>query len=127
MLLSGRWPLQTGVVDNAIRLRDEEFSLGEAFRRTGYHTGYIGKWHLSAGDREAAAFIPKGPARHGFEDWQVWSDTVRHFGAFTFDPDSGVWRQLLLPVTTFRIAALYTAAGSAATRVFDFAPAALAR
>ena len=38
-----------------------------------------------------------------------------------------VWRQLLFPVTTSKIAALYTAAGSAATRVFDFAPAALAR
>jgi|SRR5208283_3246587 len=38
-----------------------------------------------------------------------------------------VWRQVLSPVTTSRIAAPYTAAGSAATRVFDFAPAALAR
>jgi arylsulfatase A-like enzyme len=90
MLLSGRWPFQTGVVDNAIALRDDEFSLGEAFRRAGYRTGYIGKWHLSAhsGDRE---FIPRGPARHGFEDWQVWSTTNRrHFDrAFTFDPETG--------------------------------------
>jgi hypothetical protein len=38
-----------------------------------------------------------------------------------------VWRQLLFPVTTTKIAAHYTAAGSAAARVFDFAPAALAR
>ncbi|HSS71494.1 MAG TPA: sulfatase [Casimicrobiaceae bacterium] len=89
MLLSGRWPFQTGVVDNALRLPDEEFSLGEAFRCAGYQTGYIGKWHLSRGDHESARFIPKGPARQGFEDWQVWSNTRRHFGAFTFDPDTG--------------------------------------
>ena len=38
-----------------------------------------------------------------------------------------VWRQLLLPVATSRIAAPYASAGSAAARVFDFAPAALAR
>ena len=89
MLLSGRWPFQTGVVDNALRLRDDEFSLGEAFRRAGYASGYIGKWHLSPGD-ETGEFIPKGPARQGFEDWQVWSNTRRHFdGAFTFNPDTG--------------------------------------
>lgn len=38
-----------------------------------------------------------------------------------------VWRQLLFPVTTIKSAAPYTAAGSSAARVFDFAPAALAR
>jgi arylsulfatase A-like enzyme len=89
MLLSGRWPFQTGVVDNALLLPDQEFSLGEAFRRAGYHTGYIGKWHLSPADHETGVFIPKGPGRHGFEDWQMWSNTRDHFGAFTFDPDSG--------------------------------------
>ena len=89
MLLSGRWPFQTGVVDNALGLRDEEFSLGQAFRCAGYHTGYIGKWHLSRGDHEAGEFVPKGPARQGFEDWQVWSRTRHHFDAVTFDPDTG--------------------------------------
>jgi hypothetical protein len=38
-----------------------------------------------------------------------------------------VWRQLHFSVTTTRIAAHYAAAGSVAARVFDFAPAALAR
>ena len=40
--------------------------------------------------------------------------------------DLSVWRQLLFPVTTTKSAAHY-AAVSAAARVFDFAPAALAR
>jgi len=89
MLLSGRWPFQTGVVDNALHLPDEGVSLGEAFRRAGYHTGYIGKWHLSLTDDEAGVFIPKGPGRQGFEDWQMWCNTRDHYGAFTFDPDTG--------------------------------------
>ena len=38
-----------------------------------------------------------------------------------------VWRQLLFPMATIKTAAHYTAAGSVAARVFDFAPAALAR
>jgi arylsulfatase A-like enzyme len=87
MLMSGRWPFQTGVVDNAIGLRTNESSLGEAFRQAGYHTGYIGKWHLSPDHRDRE-FIPEGATRQGFEDWQVWSTTNKpHFDrAFTFDP-----------------------------------------
>jgi arylsulfatase A-like enzyme len=89
MLLTGRWPYQTGIIDNAIQLRSDEVSLGETFRRAGYRTGYIGKWHLSPGD-EGGQFIPKGPARQGFDDWHVWSKTNTHYDqSFTFDPDTG--------------------------------------
>ncbi len=44
-----------------------------------------------------------------------------------FAYSSRVWRQLLFPVATTKTAAHYYAAVSAAARVFDFAPAALAR
>jgi arylsulfatase A-like enzyme len=89
MLLTGRWPHQTGIVDNALQLRPDEVSIGETFRRAGYRTGYIGKWHLSPGD-EGGRFIPKGPARQGFEDWRVWANTNQHYDrSFTFHPDTG--------------------------------------
>jgi len=89
MLLTGRWPYQTGIIDNALQLRPDEVSIGETFRRAGYRTGYVGKWHLSPGD-EGGEFIPKGPARQGFEDWHVWANTNQHFDrSFTFDPDTG--------------------------------------
>jgi arylsulfatase A-like enzyme len=89
MLLTGRWPYQTGIIDNALPLSPNEVSIGETFRRAGYRTGYIGKWHLSPGD-EGGTFIPKGPARQGFEDWHVWSNTNQHFDkSFTFDPETG--------------------------------------
>jgi arylsulfatase A-like enzyme len=89
MLLTGRWPYQTGIIDNGLQLRSDELSIGETFRRAGYRTGYIGKWHLSPDDEEGR-FIPKGPERQGFEDWHVWSNTNQYFDrSFTFDPDSG--------------------------------------
>ena len=89
MLLTGRWPYQTGIIDNALQLRPEELSIGGTFRRAGYRTGYIGKWHLSPGD-ESGQFIPQGPVRQGFEDWAVWCKTNQHFDhSFTFDPDTG--------------------------------------
>ncbi|MCZ2153264.1 MAG: sulfatase [Bryobacterales bacterium] len=89
MLLSGRWPFQTGITDNDLALRDEEVSLGEAFAAQGYRTGYVGKWHLSTLYR-TGGLIPKGPGRQGFEDWRVWFRTNTHFDtSFTFDPDTG--------------------------------------
>ena len=89
MLMTGRWPYQTGIIDNALQLRLDEISIGETFRRAGYRTGYIGKWHLSPGD-EGGSFIPKGPARQGFEDWHVWSNTNQHYDkSYTFDPETG--------------------------------------
>lgn len=89
MLMTGRWPYQTGIIDNSLNLRHDEVSLGRTFGKAGYHTGYIGKWHLSAGD-EGGGFVPKGPARQGFDYWQVWSKTNQHFDvSFTYDPDTG--------------------------------------
>lgn len=89
MLLTGRWPYQTGIVDNALNLRTDEVSLGHTFRAAGYRTGYIGKWHLTSGD-EGGQFIPPGPGRQGFDYWQVWSNTNQHFDkSFTFDSNTG--------------------------------------
>ena len=65
ILLSGRWPQQTGVTANGRKLAPDENALGHTFRKAGYHTGYVGKWHLDGNENH---FIPKGPARQGFED-----------------------------------------------------------
>ena len=86
ILLSGRWPCQTGVVDNAHPLKTSEVSLGEIFRRNGYRTGYIGKWHLDARGREGRSWRPPGETRHGFEEWRAWYNTNPHFDtSHTFD------------------------------------------
>ena len=58
----------------------------------------------------------------------LWSGMAYLYqSAYSTNEATLVWRQLLFPVTTIKSAAPYTAAGSSAARVFDFAPAALAR
>jgi len=69
-LLTGRYPWRHGVVRNPapdagihdIGIRDEEVTLGEAFREAGYATSCIGKWHLG----HQKKFYP---TRHGFDEY----------------------------------------------------------
>lgn len=86
ILMSGRWPYQTGVIHNNVALGTDEVSLARVFRDNGYRTAYVGKWHLQGrGDR----FIPAGPGRQGFEDWHVWARTNAHYHSWTYDPATG--------------------------------------
>lgn len=90
ILMTGRWPYQTGIIDNSFPLRRSEYSLGEAFRDAGYVTGYVGKWHLDARGAEGHALKPEGEARHGFTEWRAWYNTNPHFDrSHTFDPSTG--------------------------------------
>ena len=45
--LTGRHAHNHGVVTNDVILSDAVPSLGAALKRAGYHTGYVGKWHLT--------------------------------------------------------------------------------
>ena len=86
ILMSGRWPYQTGLTHNNVALSANEVSLGRVFKDAGYRTGYVGKWHLQG---RSDAFIPAGPDRLGFEDWRVWERTNLHYKSWTYDPDTG--------------------------------------
>jgi arylsulfatase A-like enzyme len=87
ILITGKWPYQSGMIDNDLQLADNSGSIGRTFRDKGYYTGYIGKWHLSKKDD---VFIPSGPGRQGFEDWHLWANTNPHFDkSFTFNPVTG--------------------------------------
>lgn len=62
--VSGRYPQNTGAISNDIPMRDEVVTFAEVLRRSGYATGYGGKWHL---DGEAKpGFTPA--RKFGFED-----------------------------------------------------------
>jgi arylsulfatase A-like enzyme len=90
ILLSGRWPYQTGVIDNAWPLKTSETSLGETFRKAGYRTGYVGKWHLDARGTEGSQLKPEGDERHGFDWWRAWYNTNPHFDtSHTYDLMTG--------------------------------------
>ena len=90
ILLSGRWPYQSGIIDNNHPLKESETSLGETFKTAGYRTAYVGKWHLDLPKDNGKRLKPEGDARHGFDYWRAWYATSRHMeGSYTFDPQSG--------------------------------------
>lgn len=91
-LMSGLYPQQSGVMGNVDVLNPNVGPLGETFRKAGYHTGYIGKWHIHGQismSRFDEELIPEGPYRMGFEHWQVWADTDDHYHAWTFNQNTG--------------------------------------
>ena len=64
-LLTGRWPLRTGVygvTHNREAMRPEEVTIAEALRGAGYRTACIGKWH----NGEQFPFTPPG---QGFDEF----------------------------------------------------------
>lgn len=81
MLLSGQHPLNNGCLVNDIQmLPGNGTGFAEVLRDVGYHTGYVGKWHLYGGIRQRG--IPAGRMRYGFDneffsnncDLNYWAD-----------------------------------------------------
>ena len=68
-LLTGQYPLTTGVFVNDVRLGTQAPSIAHVFGAAGYRTAYIGKWHLDGTRR--GGFTPPGPRRQGFDFWAV--------------------------------------------------------
>jgi arylsulfatase A-like enzyme len=81
MLMTGRWPAQSGINENGFTRAFKEN------KENPYHVGYIGKWHL-AGDPGG---IPPAdsPMRFGIDDWLIWYDTNSHYDAYYYDPATG--------------------------------------
>jgi arylsulfatase A-like enzyme len=86
ILVSGLYSWQSKVSQNEHTLEPIVPGLGQAFQSAGYHTGYVGKWHLYHGEN---VFVPKGPYRFGFEDWHAWANTNKHYDGITFDQETG--------------------------------------
>jgi arylsulfatase A-like enzyme len=90
MLLTGQYPLTHGVFVNDVPLGTKAVSIAQAFGQAGYHTGYIGKWHVDGRGREA--FIP--PERlQGFRFWQVLECTHDYNRSPFYDQDDATKRQ----------------------------------
>jgi arylsulfatase A-like enzyme len=66
-LMTGRYPTSTGMFLNDAHLPDGELCLAEVLSGEGYHTAYIGKWHLDGHGR--SSYIPP-ERRQGFEYWK---------------------------------------------------------
>jgi arylsulfatase A-like enzyme len=78
-LMTGKYQSSTGMVINELRLSPEHECFGNALTKAGYHTGYIGKWHMWANqlghhDLIKNGFIPPGPYRLGFDGlWAAYN------------------------------------------------------
>jgi len=63
MLQTGKYQNVTGIFRNGIALPDGIRTLAHCFNDAGYHTGYIGKWHLAAEEPVTE------PRRGGYQYW----------------------------------------------------------
>ena len=68
MLMTGTFPMINGMVMCDHFLRNPTPYFAEVCKAAGYHTGYIGKWHLDG--RERQAYIPP-ERRCGFDTWRA--------------------------------------------------------
>lgn len=83
-LLTGQYPLSTGVFVNDVQLNPESQSLGKVFKAAGYQTAYVGKWHIDGHGRNS--FIPV-ERRQGFEYWKVLECTHDYNNSYYWGTD----------------------------------------
>jgi arylsulfatase A-like enzyme len=91
-LLTGRYPLSTGMFMNDLYLPGEELCMAEIFKTAGYETAYIGKWHLDGHGRDT--YIPK-ERRQGFDYWKVLECTHEYNESYYYagvDPTKLKWK-----------------------------------
>ncbi|MDF3077631.1 MAG: sulfatase [Sphingobacteriaceae bacterium] len=71
-LMTGQYPARVGIIDYlrpkaADHLDTAHYTLAEMMRDNGYHTGIVGKWHLS-GYKKNGAPNETLPDKHGFQE-----------------------------------------------------------
>ena len=67
-LQTGKYATTTGCFTNGKSLPTRERTLAHYFRAGGYHTGYIGKWHLADEDNNSAGPV-RVAQRGGYQEW----------------------------------------------------------
>lgn len=70
-LLTGQYPARVGITDylrpeESIHLSTDHITLPEMLQQQGYHTGIVGKWHLTGYAKAGAKEV--GPDQHGFNE-----------------------------------------------------------
>jgi arylsulfatase A-like enzyme len=82
-ILTGLFPLRHGAVTNDLPIRHDVTSIADVLNDNGYHTGYIGKWHLAGVPRDK--YIPQGRGRLGFKEWKVCNCNHHYQKAYYFN------------------------------------------
>ncbi len=91
-LLTGKQPIATNVFTNCkpdveSYLKEDEVCISDLLKKEGYHTGYIGKWHLDKPDGIGGwdAYTPPGKKRHGFDFWYSYGTYNGHMDPHYWD------------------------------------------
>ena len=64
---TGNYPHENGAYRNGIPVKRDVHGFAEVFAKAGYHTGYLGKWHLADHKERGDDLGEYNPL--GFEDW----------------------------------------------------------
>lgn len=103
MLMTGRYPLSTGVVENCQSqrtaqgnyLKKREICFSDVLVKNGYSSGYVGKWHLD-GPEPTPPDAPKvwdtwcpPDHRHGFSFWYAYGTHNRHNNPYYWATNGG--------------------------------------
>jgi arylsulfatase A-like enzyme len=87
-LFTGKHTTSHGMVINELRMNPHQRCFGHVLTDAGYHTGYIGKWHLYANelghhDDPKNSFVPRGPHRLGFDgEWMAYNFHHQNYGTY---------------------------------------------
>jgi arylsulfatase A-like enzyme len=89
-LMTGQYAVNNGVVVNDRPLEPNGPTLGESFRKAGYETAYIGKWHIYGSPDgkfgRRLAPVPK-ESRFGFEYWKGCECTHNYNRSLYYEGD----------------------------------------
>lgn len=66
--MTGKYPHANGAYRNGVPVGMTEHGFAEAFRMAGYHTGYVGKWHLADHKERGDLLGSYNPL--GFAEWK---------------------------------------------------------
>lgn len=81
-LLTGLYPHQCGVIQTPQRLNPALPTLTKPFRAAGYHTAYVGKWHLG-GSNDREHYIPP-EERGGFDYWVGYENNNNAYETYVY-------------------------------------------
>ncbi|WP_269523056.1 sulfatase-like hydrolase/transferase [Coraliomargarita parva] len=87
-IFTGLFPSKAGPMTNNLSLYENRWHMGQFFQQAGFHTAYIGKWHLDGHD-----YFDTGNCPDGWDD-NYWYDGRRYLNDLS-DAEITLWREKL--------------------------------